>query len=176
MDKKKLIGSIIGVMAFIALVAGATYAWVTMNASVVNGTYTIGTMNFSVKYLKGSDVTSVPALSTPTTSTARSLSVTANKTDAPGNLTIYLNTSSTTLASGALNYAVCIGPCSKTDLTQATYKGTVSGTGKLPILSNTELTASATTYYIYFWLDPAKVSGGENYSGFISAEAEQTHS
>ena len=29
MNKKKLIGTIIGVVAFAALIAGATYAWLT---------------------------------------------------------------------------------------------------------------------------------------------------
>ena len=176
MDKKKLIGTIIGVVAFAALIAGATYAWLTQNATIINGTYNVGTMNFSVTYVKGTDVTNVPAQSAPTTSNTRSLNVKANKVSgsAPGNLTIYLNTSSTTLAAGALNYAVCVGTCSSTDLTTAANKGTVSGTGKLAILSNTPLTASATTYNVYLWLDPSKVSGGETYSGFISAEAKQT--
>ena len=179
MDKKKLIGTIIGVIAFAALIAGATFAWLTQNAAITNGTYNFGTMNFSVTYSKGTDVTTAPpSLSAPTTSTAHSLNVKANKVSgsAPGNLTIYLNTSSTTLTANALNYAVCIGNCSSTDLTAATYKGTVSGTGKVAILSNTPLQASQTTYNIYLWLDPSKVSGGETYSGYISAEAVQTES
>ena len=176
MDKKKLIGTIIGVIAFAALIAGATYAWLTQNVATVNGTYNLGTMNFSVTYVKGTNVTNVPALSAPTTSTASNLNVKANKVagSAPGNLTIYLNTSSMTLTAGALNYAVCVGTCSSTDLTAVANKGTVSETGKLAILSNTPLTADATTYNVYLWLDPSKVSGGETYSGFISAEATQT--
>ena len=153
MDKKKLIGTIVGVIAFAALIAGATFAWLTQNASVTNGSYNFGTMNFSVAYTKGTALTSVPILSAPTTSTAATLNVKANKVSgsAPGTLTIYLNTESSTtaalLSSGALNYAVCVGTCSSTDLTAASTKGTVTASGKKALLS-TPLHLKLHTMYI----------------------------
>ena len=187
MNKKKLIGAIIGVVAFAALIAGATYAWLTFNATITNGTYNLGSMNFSVSYTKGTDVTAVPIVSTPTAENTRSLNVKANKVSgsAPGTLTIYLNTDSSTtealLTSGALHYAVCIGDCTdSTNLSEAanvSATGTVSTSGKLAMLSNTPLTASATTYNVYFWLDSSAVVDtvvGSSYTGFISAEAVQT--
>ena len=187
MNKKKLIGAIIGVVAFAALIAGATYAWLTFNATITNGTYNLGSMNFSVSYTKGTDVTAVPIVSTPTATNTRSLNVKANKVSgsAPGTLTIYLNTDSSTtealLTSGALHYAVCIGDCTdSTNLSEAanvSATGTVSASGKLAMLSNTPLTASPTTYNVYFWLDSSAVDDtvvGSSYKGFISAEAEQT--
>ena len=187
MNKKKLIGAIKGVVAFAALIAGATYAWLTFNATITNGTYNLGSMNFSVSYTKGTDVTAVPIVSTPTAENTRSLNVKANKVSgsAPGTLTIYLNTDSSTtealLTSGALHYAVCIGDCTdSTNLSEAanvSATGTVSTSGKLAMLSNTPLTASATTYNVYFWLDSSAVVDtvvGSSYTGFISAEAVQT--
>ena len=187
MDKKKIIGTIIGVAAFAALIAGATYAWLTFNATITNGTYNVGSMNFNVSYTKGTDVTSVPIVSTPTASNTKSLNVKANKVSgsAPGTLTIYLNTESNTtgalLSSGALHYAVCIGDCTDTTnlsvSSNVTTTGSVTSTGKLAMLTNTPLTASETTYNVYFWLDSAAVGEtviGSSYNGFISAEATQT--
>ena len=183
MDKKKLIGTIIGVIAFGALIAGATYAWLTYNATVTNGTYNLGSMNFSVAYTKGTDITSVPIVSTPTTTNTRNLSVTASKASgsAPGDLTIYLTTNNTTssalLESEALHYTVCVGTCTNTsDLTQESNTGTISTASKLAILEDTPLQTTATTYNIYFWLDNEAVDEdvvGTSYSGYISAEAEQ---
>lgn len=187
MDKKKLIGTIIGVAAFAALIAGATYAWLTNALTITNGNYSAGSMNFSVNYVKGTNVTKVPILNAPTassftSSTGGSLSVTASKLagSVDGTLTIKLNTGSGTsaalLSSGALNYAACIGDCTK-KLAEETYHGTVSATGEMDLIASTPLTASATVYNVYFWLDPAKVTDtvvGTTFSGYISASAIQT--
>ena len=180
MDKKKIIGTIIGVVAFAALIAGATYAWLSFSATITNGTSNFGTMNFSVAYVNGTAITEVPTLESPTAETASSLNVKANKVSGSpdGNLTITLNTTATDLTSGALNYAICVGTCSSAvaaDLTQAAsgYKGTITGVGAQDIFT-TPLTASQTTYNIYFWLDSSLVTGGETYSGYISASAAQT--
>ena len=184
MNKKKLIGTIIGVTFFALLIAGATYAWLTYSIQATNNIYNLGSMNFNVNYVNGTTVESVPILSTATTTTAAHLSISANKItgSAPGNLTIYLNTESTTssdiLTSRALHYAVCVTSCTNTsDLSQETNSDVVTATGKLPILSNTPLTSSPTTYIVYFWLDSSAVDEnvvGKSYSGYISAEAVQT--
>ena len=189
MDKKKLIGTIIGVTAFAALIAGATYAWLTYNATITNGNYLLGSMNFSVVYTKGTAVNAVPILTNPTatevTNGGGHLAVQASKASgsAPGDLTIKLvtnNTTNTTLLSkNALKYAACVGTCQAADLSQETYKGTVSATGELNIISTTPLTTSPTTYNIYFWLDSASVDTtivDATYSGYISASATQVDS
>lgn len=179
MDKKKLIGTIIGVAMFAALIAGATFAWLTFNVSVTNGTITPSSMNFSVNFTRGTDISDMPILSEGTVSTAKLLTVKAHKVSgsAPGNLTIYLNTSSTSnalITDEAINYAVCVGTCSS--LSSAAATGTLSSTTKKALLT-TPLTASATSYNIYFWLDGNVISNdhmGLSYSGYISAEATQT--
>ena len=55
MDKKKLIGTIIGVTMFAALIAGATFAWLTFNATITEGTYNAASMNFLVDYTVETD-------------------------------------------------------------------------------------------------------------------------
>ncbi len=187
MDKKKLIGTIIGVVAFGALIAGATYAWLTYNATITNGNYSLGSMNFSVTFVKGTAVNAVPILTNPTATQVSNgggaLLVQASKAtgSAPGNLTITLNTENSTspdlLSSGALRYAACVGTCTETDLSQELYYGTVSSSSAVNIIPSTPLTTSATNYNIYFWLDSASVTGsvvGSTYSGYISASATQT--
>ena len=183
MDKKKLIGTIIGVVLFALLIVGATYAWLTYTMEPTNGVYNVGTKNFIVNYVNGTDVNNVPLLATATTETAASLTVKANRnsSSSPGTFTIYLNTendtSSVLLSSGALHYAVCISSCTNTsDLSSETYTGTVTSSGKLAILPNTTLNTSQTTYYVYFWLDAEDANQdviGTRYSGYISAEATQ---
>ena len=184
MDKKKLIGTIIGVVAFAALIAGATYAWLTFSLGVNNGNYNLGTMNFNVDYQNGTAITSLPTLTTGDPDSAGSLTVRAKKASnsAPGDLTIYLNTESSTsaalLASGAINYAVCVGTCTSFD--SITTKGVINSStpSKFAILSGSPLTTDYTNYNVYFWLDGALVtnelvSSNASYSGFISAEAVQ---
>ena len=131
----------------------------------------------------------MPILTDPTATEVSNgggaLAVVASKTtgSAPGDLTIKLVTNNTTnatlLTKGALKYAACIGTCQATNLSQETYKGTVSATGELNIIPTTPLTASPTTYNIYFWLDSASVDTtivDATYSGYISASAIQVDS
>ena len=189
MDKRKLIGTIIGVTAFAALIASATYAWLTYNATITNGNYLLGSMNFSVTYVKGTAVNKVPILTNPTANEVVAggghLVVKASKAtgSAPGDLTIKLTTNNSTnttlLTKGALNYAACIDSCSAADLAHETYHGTITATGDKPIIPTTPLTASPTTYNIYFWLDSASVDTtivNATYSGYISASATQVDS
>ena len=176
MDNKKLIGSIVGVTAFIALIAGATLAWLNFSATVTNGSKSTGTMNFSVAYTKGTAISTAPNIvAAPTTSNTTHLDVKANKVagSVDGTLKIHLVTTTNQMASGTLNYAVCAGTCTSTDLTQATSKGVIaSGTSDVIIYSG-DLSATSTTYNIYLWLDPSKIEGGKQYAGYINATANQ---
>ena len=45
MNQKKLIGTIIGVLFFAVLIAGATFAWFTFSVNVSNGNYNAATGN-----------------------------------------------------------------------------------------------------------------------------------
>ena len=178
MSNKKLIGTIIGVIAFTALISGATFAWLTYAVNVTGGTYNGASTNFVVNYTKGTDISDVPILTSPTVSTARSLVVSANKTSTSvdGTLSIKLTTTSSDIltTSGAIKYKACQGECA--DLTSNV--GTVTASGTVEIFSGA-LQSSATSYYVYFWIDAATFSNdhvGQPYSGYISAEAQQTQS
>ena len=196
MDKKKLIGTIIGVVAFIALVAGATYAWLNAAVNVTNGNSVGKTMNFMVNYVNGTAITAMPptlANANGTSSTTK-LSVTASKAtgSAPGTMTIYLNTTTaawnTLLGNGVLNYGYCTSTSATTcssftgtgsvTFTQAGYQTGTGAVNRTAIVSNVAIPNSATNYNIYFWLDGSKNDGsytGQTYSGYIEAVATQNN-
>lgn len=188
MDKKKLIGTIIGVVMFAALIAGATFAWFTFGVTVTNGNYSGTTQNFIINYTKGTDVTDVPMLASGTASTAKSLTVSAYRasTTATGTLYIKLNTSSTTslTTSGALNYAVCSGTSTAAGCTTLTSgstgvltAGTISASGDKTLYSTASIPTTQTYYWIFFWLDGSKVTNdhlGQSYTGYIHASATQS--
>ena len=56
MDRKKLIGLIIGIILFAALIVGATFAWLTYAINVTNGNYNVETSCFDVNYENGADI------------------------------------------------------------------------------------------------------------------------
>ena len=142
MDKKKLIGTIIGVIVFGALVAGATFAWFSYSITFNNENYNFSSAKFSIVYGSGTAIGKVPSFDgTPSKSdfidtgdnaTGGHLSVTARTVanSLPGLITIYLYTENTTTAalisSGAINYAVCLGD---TEISATPYKGTLPTTG-----------------------------------------------
>lgn len=180
MNKRKLIGAIIGVIAFIALVAGATYAWLTSDLAVNNGAYNVKTMNFLVSYTKGNNINNIVSVTSPTASNTKVLTVKAGlATDsAPGTITIYLNTTSASnaiITGGYLKYSWCIGTCSGTAFSDHT--ATVSSTGQIALISGETLTTTKKNFNIYFWLDGNKNEStieGLSYAGNISAIATQT--
>ena len=182
MEKKKMIGTIIGVIAFIALIATATYAWITSALTVTNNSYSTKTMNFLVNYVNGTAISEMPPSvknSAATPSNTKSLTVKASlgTNSAPGKITVYLNTTSesnTLLTSGLIHYGYCIGneTCSSFAGT-----GTVTATGRTAIISNSILQSTATNYTVYFWLDGDANDGsysGQSYAGYIEAVATQT--
>lgn len=198
MDKKKLIGTIVGVTMFAALIAGATFAWFTFTVNVTNGNYSGTTRQFAITYNKGTNIggtqddPGVPMLAAGTADAARSLVVSAEKVDdtMTGNFYIKLNTTSSTslTTSGALNYAVCSGTstaASCTSLAQGQTgvlaTGTVTASGDKtiftqPISYTTTVLNDLTYYWIFFWLDGNVITNdhlGQEYSGYIHASATQ---
>lgn len=57
MNTKKLIGMIIGLTLFAALIAGATFAWLTYTATIQNATNTFTSRNFTFTSPTGTDLT-----------------------------------------------------------------------------------------------------------------------
>ena len=188
MDKRKLIGTIIGVTMFAALIVGATYAWLSFTATVTNATANGTTLSYWVNYAKGTDISDIPILVTPTTSTASSVTVTAQRPQGSiaDNITIYLTSTSTglTTTSGVVKYVICEGAC------DANFTGntinSVTATSTIPIYTGTlpgtttSSTNATVTYNIYFWLDAATLTnehlttGNNTYSGYIHADSTQS--
>jgi len=57
MDKKKIIGMTIGIIMFAALIAGATFAWLTFTATFTNNVINGVSRNFTFTYEEGTAVT-----------------------------------------------------------------------------------------------------------------------
>ena len=190
LDKKKLIGTIVGVVAFVALVASATYAWLTATANITNGTLNTGSRNFVINYSKGTDLSNLPMLtvtsgSAVASSGASSLTVKAglaSSNNPPGNLSLTLVTTSDVpgvVTAGALKYAVKVGSGTITE------PQTVTSNNQVLVLSGTNTTTqrisstTQTNIVVYVWLDSELVTGsmvGKAYSGYIKATASQLES
>lgn len=62
MNTKKLIGTIIGVIMFAALIAGATFAWLTFGVTIGTNVLAGNTVNFVINYTNGSAISTLPIL------------------------------------------------------------------------------------------------------------------
>ena len=197
MDKRKIIGTIIGVIMFAALIVGATYAWLSFNATVTNATANGTTLNYWVNYTKGNDLSDLPILSAPTKTNASLITVKAQKPKGSVakdiKLKIKATTTGLTTTSGVIKCVVCQGGCSNSDLTTYTvqsvaininastedddsiviYTGTLPG--EWPADNNSEV-----QYDIYMWIDAATLTnnhltnGNNEFSGYVWAESVQS--
>ncbi len=194
-NNKKLIGTIIGVIFFAILIAGATFAWLTFSLIVNNGVYNTTTMNFLVNYEGGMDLTSLPMLegniSVSTCTGCTPITVSASKANIDGTLYLKMHTAndsdSMTLAEGgSINYAVCVGTTCTSNSSTAFSQISGVTTGTIDTSSMDEyndiiiytgpLTASTTYYNIYFWIDAETITSeaiGLDYSGYVHAFAVQ---
>ena len=188
MDKRKLLGTIIGVIFFALLIVGATYAWLSFNANVTNATANGTTLNYWVNYAGGEDISDIPILASPTIDNTSKVTVSAQrpKGSIADNIKIYLTTTSTglTSTSGVVKYVICAGECNA-NFTGETIRA-VTATSTVEIYSGTlpGTTTSASnetvTYNVYFWLDAALLTnehlttGNNTYSGYIHADSTQS--
>lgn len=180
MDKKKFIGTIVGVIFFVALIAGATFAWLTFNASVTNGNYAGSTLNFTYNYTTGTDVTEPPKILTATparnaiTAGAGYVALNVSKPDGTAKASkfdLILNKTTNDIGdSNVFRYAVCksttAANCNNSvstaipSTTNNTWValGTIStGTGNQTLYSDTDSFsgegARTANYYIYLWVN-----------------------
>lgn len=170
-SKKKLYGMILGVIAFIALVAGLTYAWFVW---ISNNTIIEGDSGcFTIVYQNGSAISG---------NLLPSADYTGGKTTT---VTLNINPSCTTQGNATINLTT--NPASTIDLTEhavkyAVYQGenSVSAgyvSGGTEALATFPLTTVATTYTVYIWVDGAIATSeyiGTSYAGNIVVTAIQT--
>lgn len=188
MDKKKLIGTIIGVAMFAALIAGATFAWLTITATGTNNVYSGSTMNFIVDYKGGTNVTSLNIASSPDASTITAgkglVEVKANRVtgSADGTLNIKFHldsatTSSSLLTASAIKYKVCAASACTGALTADGSIGAGDANGDTILYTVNTIPTSQTSYYIYMWLDANVITEAHmnaTFSGYVYADAKQT--
>ena len=189
MDKKQFIGTIVGVIFFVALIAGATFAWLTFNASVTNGNYAGSTLNFTYNYTTGTDVTKINTLTaTPArnaiTAGTGYVALTASKPAGSAKASkfdlILKKTTNEIGVSNVVKYAVCksatatdCNNSASTAIPSATNTtwvalGTIStGTTDQTLYSDTSSFAAegaaTANYYVYFWVNSdAIITGNQN--------------
>lgn len=183
MEKKKLIGTIIGIIFFIVLIAGATFAWLTFNATVTNGTYNVSSKEFVINYTNGTDIKSMPPIiGTPTSSNVTVKTIlSAYKTSKTANGTFYIKLTSTTsnalTTNGVIKYAVCSGTSTTSNCTGNLTTGstgvlsTGSVTGSTQTLyTTTTIPTSQTYYHVYLWIDEATFYNQTNYASYQNAQ------
>ena len=184
MDKRKLIGTIIGVIMFAALIIGATYAWLTFNARVTNTVANGTTLSYWVDYEKGEAINELPILTEATTQTAASATIKAQRPEGSiaNNIKIFLTTTSnnTLTNSGTVKYVICEDECD-TNFSGNTINS-ITATSTIEIFSGLLNDENDTppypehTYKVYFWLDASIVENehiGQTFSAYIHAESTQ---
>lgn len=175
MNKEKIIGTIIGVILFISLIAGITYAYLNWNSDKIN--YKGSSKCFDIYYAKGTDITGAIM---PSTDYKGGLSATVkfnvkSSCNIKANGKLYLNTSDETsnnlYREGLLNYQVLRGSV-------AIGGGSITKSGETEINLGELIKGSSasTTYTIYVWIDYYLVENSDAnslYNGSIRAEAIQ---
>ena len=191
MNSKKIFGMVIGVIAFIALVAAATFAWLTWSSTPSNISGT--TTTFDVVYSNpGGAITStlVPS-ATYSTAAGDYTYVTISRTSGSltGTASLILNVTTLTLngtctTGGNITYTSqgnCSGTWATADASKikwAVYTGgstTETATtevssgnfasitnNKINLVENATLNTATTYYFVYIWLDS---SAGNEFVG-----------
>ncbi len=184
MKKAKIIGTIVGVIFFVAAIAGITYAWFTWQSSNINVSGNTGC--FTIDYGIGQEigVSSSEPLKLATSYTEGlyaevSLGLNDKCTGISGKGTLYLNTNpvgtDTAILTGALKYtAVSISGQTSNIIAE----GVITSTDKIVLATNIDLDTETDdyTYRVYVWIDGEiadNTYANAKYSGYISAEAIQ---
>lgn len=194
MNTKKIIGMVIGIILFAALIAGATFAWLTFTANITNANLTGSSRNFTFTYAQGTAIsellplTQTPARNAITTGKGY-ITVAASKaanTPRASSFKLILNITETEIeVAGLIRYAVCLSStaanCNNSvstaipSTTSSTFVavGTVNNTTGAQTLYTdtttfTNVGAATGNYYIYFWIDASVI----NEDNLASAEGK----
>ena len=160
MEKRKVLGTIIGVLAFIALIAGISFAWFSWQSS--NNTlvsFTVGGVD--ITFDAGADITSSKLRPVSTKEVGVSKGYAVKKTiTASSPLTAYLNLYLTleTLPDGLKHESFIWELYKGSDLVgKGNFKNSNQG-DKITIASSQKITNTTSTYDLYIWID------GNNYA------------
>lgn len=163
MEKHKVIGTIVGVLAFIALIAGLTYAWYTwQNTNNTNISFTVGGVD--ITFDAGQDITSSKLRPVSTKEYGVENEYAIEKTiTASSPVTAYLNLYLTleTLPTGLKDESFKWELYKNTSLVNSgNFKNNNQG-DKITIAANQEITSTTSTYKLYIWIDGANYSNPE---------------
>ena len=160
MEKRKVLGTIIGVLAFIALIAGISFAWFSWQSS--NNTlvsFTVGGVD--ITFNAGADITSSKLRPVSTKEVGVSKGYAVKKTiTASSPLTAYLNLYLTleTLPNGLKHESFIWELYKGSELVgKGNFKDANQG-DNIKIASNQKITNTTSTYDLYIWID------GNNYA------------
>ena len=174
-NEAKIIGTILGIVLFIVLVAGATYAYLLLKSET---DLTTGTGKFSIDYKIVQDITATNL--SPSTNKSGGLigKVQAKLSDnsLAGNFNIYITpkTIDGLNTNEALKYEVYVDN-STTAYKTGSFKNITANTEvKVVDAYSLSSTSSYTTFTIYIWLDNNLVTNemfGKTFNATISADS-----
>ena len=158
MEKHKVVGMIIGILAFMALIAGLTYAWYTwQSTNNTNVSFTVGGVD--ITFDAGADITSSKLRPVSSKEVGVSKGYAIEKTiTASSAMTSYLNIylTLTTLPDNLKDESFVWEIYKGSDLvSQGNFKNNNQG-DKITIASNQEITSTTSTYKLYIWIDGNK--------------------
>ena len=184
MKKTKIVGTIIGVLIFTITIIGITYAWFIWHSSNINitGSSECFTIDYGISQEIGANQAAGLTFGESYTDglyAVVTLGLNSLCSNISGSGKLYLNTNTagtdTEILGGALKYTVVrVNGVTKT----AVANGAITSTNRITLLDNINLTSlSGTyTYEVWVWLDGNIADNnyyGKEYSGYISAEANQ---
>lgn len=182
MKKAKLIGSIIGIILFVALIAGFTYAWIAWQSSNINisGKSDCFDIDYGISQQIGSASEKLSLSMTDDYTDGLSAKVTLSLksecANIPGTVTLYLNTTNVGITSGTsidiLNGALKYTVVSDNNVLAS---GVINTSDKLALVDNIDVSSTTPiTYTVYVWIDGSIADNSYanlTYNGYISAEA-----
>lgn len=174
-NKSKAIGTVLGVLLFIILVAGFTYAYLILRTEK---DLTTGSGKFSIDYSIVQNITATDLSPSTTKSGGLVGKVQAklSSNSVAGKFNIYITP--TTIeglnTNGALKYEVYVNS-STTAYKTGSFEGITANT-KLKVVDGYSLTSTSsyTTFTIYIWLDNSLVTNemfGKIFNATISADS-----
>ncbi len=198
MKKEKIIGIIIGIIIFIIIIAGMTYAWFVWQSetTAIGGSTTF----FDVDYVSGAAINNNGLISSTDKTGGASTEVVIKKKSGSlnGIATLTLNITTLTQSANSLSeYGVIDFSAIKWEVYKSTnsaspytysntpsYTGTLQGKGTssgttLTLFDNEALSENNVAYKVYIWADAELSTNGyigTNLVSYITASAVQTTS
>ena len=175
MKESKIIGIVLGIVLFVFLIFGITYAYITWTSDKINRT--VNSKCFDIYYQKGTDISGIMIPSLDYTGglyTSVKMNI-SSSCDIRANGIIYLNTLDTTSSNlyreGLLNYQVVSG-------STLLGSGNITSNGEISINVGglTKSDSATSEYTIYVWVDSDVIENSDInsvYYGSIRAEVIQ---